>query len=133
FGVVWHAARDDHGLCRGVDGMSVEPYALRIDGQEEPQGVITSPHFTWRLRSASERRGAHQVACRITVCWCTPAGDRVRVWDSGRLLSPGASGVRYQGAPLISSSDYERPVEGEDDSGQMATSTARAAPATAHP
>src|SRR5699024_12341922 len=108
--------------------MSVEPYALRIDGQEEPQGVIASPNFTWRLRSTSGRRGAHQVACRITVCWCTPGGDRVRVWDSGRLLSPGASGVRYQGAPLTSSSDYEWSHEIEDDTGQITTSTARGAP-----
>lgn len=113
--------------------MSVEPYALRIDGQEEPQGVIASPNFTWRLRSTSGRRGAHQVACRITVCWCTPGGDRVRVWDSGRLLAPGASGVRYQGAPLISSSDYEWSVEVEDDTGQVTTSTARCATGIVHP
>src|SRR5699024_11423684 len=82
---------------------------------------------------AAGRPGAPQGVGRGTRGRGAPARARRRGWDSGRLLSPGASGVRYQGAPLISSSDYEWSVEVEDDTGQITTSTARFATGIVHP
>ncbi|WP_308797919.1 family 78 glycoside hydrolase catalytic domain [Agromyces silvae] len=111
--------------------MSLEPYALRVDGQSAPQGVIAAPTFSWRLRS--DRRGARQTAYRITVVLRLPGGDTARVWDSGRIGSDLTVGARYAGAPLMSSADYEWTLETEDERGETTVRAARFATGIVHP
>ena len=110
--------------------MTLEPYALRVDGQRDPQGVVAAPVFAWRLRSP--RRGARQVAYRVTVAVRMPDGALARVWDSGRVHESLTVGVAYAGAPLVTSADYEWTLEVEDDEGVTASATAAFATGIVH-
>lgn len=96
--------------------MTLTPYALRVDGQTEPQGVICAPTFSWRLRA--ESRGAHQTAYRVVVSQRLATGSTALVWDSGRVESESTVGVNYAGAPLVSSVDYEWSLDVEDEAGR---------------
>jgi len=106
--------------------MTLDAYALRVDGQHEPQGIVAAPVFSWRLRA--DHDAASQRAYRITVERRMPDGAPVRVWDSGRIASDATTGIRYAGAPLATSVDYSWTAEIEDDRGE--TSSARSAFAT---
>ncbi|MDQ0643126.1 alpha-L-rhamnosidase [Microbacterium murale] len=95
--------------------MTLTPYALRVDGQTEPQGIVGSPTFSWRLRAAS--RGARQKAFRVIVSQRVATGSTARVWDSGHVETESTVGVLYDGAPLGSSADYAWTLEVEDENG----------------
>lgn len=107
-----------------------EPYALRTDGQVDPQGVVAAPSFSWRLRSA--RRGARQVAYRVVVSVRLPGGGSVRMWDSGRIESSLTTGLGYGGAPLSTSADYDWTLTVEDETGAVAESAGRFATGIVH-
>ena len=111
--------------------MSLEPYALRVDGQREPQGVVTVPAFSWRLRSAEP--GARQSAYRITVAQVLPGGGSAPVWDSGNVPSDLTVGARYAGAPLVTSARYRWVLSVEDANGAIVTRTAEFATGIVHP
>ena len=110
---------------------SIQPYALRVDGQHDPQGIVTAPTFSWRLRG--EGRGARQVSYHLVVQLLTPNGQRVQVWDSGRVSAASTGGVAYQGAPLQTSADYRWELEVTDDSGATASASAAFATGIVHP
>lgn len=97
--------------------MTVHAYALRVDGQEVPQGVIRPPRFSWRLRSDSGRRGARQEGYRITVSLRLPGGEAL-VWDSGWRRASDSVGIRYGGVPLVTSADYRWVLDVEDETGE---------------
>lgn len=99
--------------------MTLTPYALRVDGQAEPQGIISAPTFSWRLRADS--RGARQAAFRIVVSQRLATGAIARVWDSGRVETESTVGAHYAGAPLSSSTDYEWALNVEDEQGRSTT------------
>src|SRR5699024_6948056 len=126
------AAPDHQGLRRRAEGMTdMQAYALRTDGQDEPQGVVTAPTFSWRLRS--EHRGARQTSYRLLVHLHTPAGQHVQVWDSGEVAGSTTVGVRYQGAPLQTSADYSWHLEVSDEAGRRTTASSRFATGIVHP
>ncbi|SCL28290.1 alpha-L-rhamnosidase [Micromonospora pallida] len=98
-------------------------YALRVNGQDEPLGVVAAPGFSWRLES--QRRGARQRSYRIRVHHLPSTGRPVTVWDSGDVDSALTVGARYDGAPLVSSSAYEWELEVVDDTGARTRAGAR--------
>ncbi|HIZ35475.1 MAG TPA: hypothetical protein H9815_06830, partial [Candidatus Ruania gallistercoris] len=110
---------------------TLQPYALRVDGQHEPQGIVSPPSFSWRLRS--EGRGARQRSHRITVHLLTPHGQQVQVWDSGEVAAADTTGVPYQGAPLQTSADYRWELAVTDEHGTSSTSQAHFATGIVHP
>lgn len=110
---------------------TVQPYALRVDGQDEPQGIVTAPTFSWRLRGGS--RGARQSDHRLVVSMQTSSGQQVHVWDSGQVADITTGGVRYQGAPLVSSADYRWHLEVTDQWGNSATASSTFATGIVHP
>ncbi|WP_277049578.1 alpha-L-rhamnosidase [Ruania albidiflava] len=110
---------------------SMEAYALRVDGQDEPQSIVAAPSFSWRLRGT--RRGARQSGYRITVHWLTPTGQRVQVWDSGAVAGSETVGIRYQGAPLQTSADYSWQVQVTDETGATTTASGQFATGIVHP
>ncbi|MGL3150235.1 family 78 glycoside hydrolase catalytic domain [Microbacterium sp. A82] len=110
--------------------MSLEAYALRADGQHEPQGLISAPAFSWRLRA--DRRGARQSAFRIVVALRLPTGVAATVWDSGRVETDVTVGARYAGAPLATSADYVWTLEVEDEHGVSMRSSATFATGIVH-
>ena len=110
---------------------TLQPYALRVGGQHEPQGIVSPPSFSWRLRS--EGRGARQRSHRITVHLLTPHGQQVQVWDSGEVAAADTTGVPYQGAPLQTSADYRWELTVTDEHGTSSTSQAHFATGIVHP
>lgn len=110
--------------------MTIEAYALRADGQVEPQGIIAAPVFSWRLRS--DRVGARQAAYRIVVELRLPTGGKATVWDSGRVETDATVGVRYRGAPLASSADYRWTLDVEDELGSVRTAASAFATGVVH-
>ncbi|WP_298040103.1 alpha-L-rhamnosidase [uncultured Microbacterium sp.] len=110
--------------------MSLDAYALRADGQVEPQGIIAAPVFSWRLRSS--RRAARQVAYRITVMQQLAAGGTATVWDSGRIESDATVGARYRGAPLATSADFTWSLKIEDEAGAETSVTSGFATGIVH-
>lgn len=110
--------------------MSVSAYDLMVDGQREPQGIVASPTFSWRLRS--DERGSRQRAYRISVDALLPGG-RVQVWASGRVETVETTGVRYRGYPLSTSAAYEWTLDVEDAGGETTTTTGRFATGIVHP
>ncbi|KRA25333.1 hypothetical protein ASD65_13555 [Microbacterium sp. Root61] len=110
--------------------MTVEAYSLRADGQDRPQGIVQHPSFSWRLRSS--RKGARQAAYRITVTVRMPGAVIARVWDSGRIETTSTTGVRYGGAPLASSADYEWELEVEDERGEISAALGHFATGIVH-
>ncbi|MEU4014477.1 family 78 glycoside hydrolase catalytic domain [Microbacterium sp. NPDC028030] len=108
-----------------------EPYALRADGQDSPQGIVAAPVFSWRLRS--DRTGARQNAYRVVVAARLPGGGSARAWDSGRVESTQTTGIRYAGAPLASSVDYDWTVTVEDETGAVVERVAAFATGIVHP
>src|SRR5690606_1107057 len=129
-GVLPHAEADHQGLRRRAEGMTIEAYALRADGQVEPQGIIAAPVFSWRLRS--DRVGARQAAYRIVVELRLPTGGKATVWDSGRVETDATVGVRYRGAPLASSADYRWTLDVEDELGSVRTAASAFATGVVH-
>lgn len=95
----------------------------RTDGQHEPMGVVAAPAFSWRLES--DRRGARQRSYRVRVRHLPATGGAVLSWDSGVVVSESTAGVRYGGAPLVSSAAYEWEAEVEDETGARTTVAAR--------
>ncbi|MGW8482831.1 family 78 glycoside hydrolase catalytic domain [Microbacterium sp. NPDC055903] len=110
--------------------MSLTAYALRVDGQAEPQGIVAAPVFSWRL--AADIRGARQSAYRITVAQHLPGGDTARVWDSGWTPSDATTGIAYEGGPLTSSADYAWELELRDQGGASTKAGARFATGIVH-
>ena len=110
--------------------MTLTAYALRVDGQGEPQGIVSAPTFSWRLRAAS--RGARQTAFRVVVSHQLATGATALVWDSGRVETESTTGVRYTGAPLVSSADYVWALEVEDERDTIETAQGRFATGIVH-
>ncbi|MET7395929.1 family 78 glycoside hydrolase catalytic domain [Dactylosporangium sp. NPDC005572] len=104
----------------------LRPYALRTDGQHEPLGIVAAPGFTWRLDS--DRRGARQRSYRIRV-----RHRSATVWDSGDVDETLTVGARYDGAPLVSSADYEWELEVTDETGARTTARSRFGTGVVHP
>ncbi|GAA5195812.1 family 78 glycoside hydrolase catalytic domain [Microbacterium jejuense] len=104
--------------------MTIRAYALRVNGVHEPQGVVGSPVFSWRLREGEGgAHGSRQVAFRIVVEQRMPDGAFARTWDSARTASADTTGIVYRGAPLVTSTDYRWTLEVEDE--HRETTTAR--------
>lgn len=110
--------------------MTLESYALRVDGQNEPQGIVDAPTFSWRLRSSE--RGTRQFGYRVTVAQMLPHGDIVQVWDSGLVESGASTGVRYAGAPFVTSADYVWTLQIEEEAGTKTENSATFATGIVH-
>ena len=72
-----------------------------VDYQVAPLGIgSTAPRFSWILDHTA--RGAVQRAYQIRVAASATAiaGERGDVWNSGKVRSPGTTGIEYEGPPL---------------------------------
>lgn len=92
---------------------------LTVEHRTNPLGVDAAhPRFGWRM--ASSVRGRRQSAYRILVATApdrlTPS--RADVWNSGRVTSPDAIAVRYDGPALHASTRYHWTVTVWDETGR---------------
>ena len=96
-------------------------YDLRTEYRVEPLGIDDrAPRFSWRL--AAEKRGAAQLAFRITVYAVSYVAGTVDslVWDLGWRTSDNSLDIAYAGTPLVSSSRYRWILELRDSDGAEA-------------
>ncbi len=96
---------------------------LRCEYLENPLGIDElRPRLSWLLES--RRRGARQVAYRVTVASSaeTLSAGEADLWDSGRVESDQSTHVEYSGAPLTSRMVCHWQVTIWDDSDSELTS-----------
>lgn len=97
-------------LAVSTSGIAKEAFSIyetSCNGRQEPVGLdVPRPSFSWK--TASEQRGFIQSAYRILVADSREklnAGEG-NIWDSGKRRSQESIMVRYDGAPLKSSTRY---------------------------
>ncbi|WP_109484333.1 alpha-L-rhamnosidase [Occallatibacter savannae] len=83
------------------------PVHLQVDNLDRPLGIDdAAPRFSWQLSDGT--RGAKQTAYRVTVATRPEllAGNKVDVWDSGKVTSGQSLNVKYVGPALKASARY---------------------------
>ncbi|MBP3531856.1 MAG: family 78 glycoside hydrolase catalytic domain [Thermoguttaceae bacterium] len=82
-------------------GLSVSDF--KVEGLTAPEGIdVARPRFSWKLFSQDLNEG--QSAYQLKVA--KEFGDRVLVWDSGRVESDEQLFVEYDGKPLEPATEY---------------------------
>ncbi len=75
--------------------------ALRVEYTKEPLGIdVAAPRFSWQMKS--DKAGAAQTAYQINV----KDAEGKEMWNSGRVKSGDALGIKYQGESLKPSTRY---------------------------
>lgn len=87
---------------------------VKTEYECNPIGIDKSnPRFSWMF---GEGERGLQRSCRILVS--TEKGKEGDMWDSGELATDCMTGIRYEGAPLVSWTGYRVKVIVTDDSGK---------------
>lgn len=87
---------------------------VKTEYECNPIGIDKSnPRFSWMF---GEGERGLQRSCRILVS--TEKGKEGDMWDSGELVTDCMTGIRYEGAPLVSWTGYRVKVIVTDDSGK---------------
>lgn len=112
--------------------MSLKITRLFVEYQEHPLGLDEpSPRFSWLLTSPEQN--VLQTACQIRVfteedsflpAAETDCGNKVCVWDSGKLDSDISTGIAYAGKPLAPCTPYRAEVTVWDNHGNSDSSVA---------
>ena len=88
---------------------------LKVEYQHTPLGLdIEKPRFSWQMTSKENTRGQYQTAYRIIVTEETGT----LVWDSGKIASDGSLGIKYDGAQLRPTTQYEFTITVWDEEGE---------------
>ncbi len=80
---------------------SIVAQNLRCEYGKNPIGIDRIPRFSWII--STEKRGGGQSAYQLRV-YREP--DNLLMWDSGKVQSNQSVNVKYDGAPLASSTAY---------------------------
>lgn len=89
---------------------------LLTEYQENPIGLDeAAPAFSWQL--ASDRQNVKQQAYQLRVC---SARTNCLMWDSGRVASPCAANIVYQGTALEACERYTVTVQVWDETNRQA-------------
>ncbi|MFF0342859.1 family 78 glycoside hydrolase catalytic domain [Kribbella sp. NPDC004875] len=111
---------DSSTAAAGAGEGAVRASELRVDNAVNPLGIDNlTPALSWQLTGSTQ-----QTAYRILVA-TDPArlrSGRPDVWDSGRIASDEAIGIRYDGPAVSSSTRYYWTVELWDTRGRRAAS-----------
>ncbi|WP_248299420.1 alpha-L-rhamnosidase [Halorhabdus amylolytica] len=95
---------------------------LRVEFEATPENVdpTAAPRFSWTAET--DRRGAHQTAYRLVVGRESEpvAAGEGDLWDTGRVDTSRATGVRYDGPRLGSDETYYWSVKLWTDDGETA-------------
>lgn len=95
-----HSAEGPAGIEKPAEA-SVRAGSLRCESLANPAGVdVDRPRFSWTLETKG--REAKQSAWQILVAGSPETLERAEGdwWDSGKVISPEALGIRYGGKPL---------------------------------
>lgn len=93
---------------------------LFVEYTETPIGLdVKSPHFSWNMKSLSEKRGLAQSCFQITVY----DEQRSMVWDSGKISSDQSVNIKYKGSELVATTRYDWTVTVWDQFGTQASET----------
>ena len=93
---------------------ALTPVDLRCDFANNPLGVDSaSPRLSWKLAGTGQNQ--RQTAYEIIV---THVGDKIPLWDSGKLTSDETVQIPYAGGPLKSAEQVFWKVRVWDEAGQ---------------
>lgn len=108
-------------LCVGLCFGKISLEKLQVDYQTNPLGLdVTTPHFSWQMHAADDRRGYTQTAYQIVV---TDAKNKI-VWDSKKVNQATSHGVAYEGANLLATTRYQWKLTVWNNFNEVATKTA---------
>jgi alpha-L-rhamnosidase len=89
---------------------------LEVEHMVQPLGLdVKEPQFSWKLKVDKEKRGISQVAYQVIVK--DILGEVI--WDTGKVTSSDAIGLKYDGIALEPESRYNWTVKVWDKQGEM--------------
>lgn len=91
----------------------IEKVTVEYEKNAHPTVDVRHPRFSWQLTTDTGKRGVFQSAYAISLS----SGGR-KVWESGKISSADALGIRYGGKPLEPNTQYDYQIQVWDNNGK---------------